>query len=152
MSETTLEQIAKKAEQKLYDEDQCFQLSEAMVYGIDPDGSAIVLAKHKDIYSLLQGQLIKFTVGSLCRDYVAMITTGMATPMDKNNKPKEGAKRKRVRIFLLSKKGDPKVASVCRFQDEPTEQVIDDNSGGPLQEAFLEMISNNTTPTNKGDK
>jgi hypothetical protein len=130
-----------------------FHLSAARLYGVvvnDPRGfgnesaddiaaRSSFLGEHRDVYALLDGAL-----GVLARsfDAAAIVTCGWAAPMlpdgTMTHRPSRHPTRRRVRVVGVV--GDGGIASVVRFEDDPTECVaIPDGAVGDMVESLAAM-------------
>ena len=128
-------------------DDFAFNIPKAMLVGIttDENGKLIdvnpELASSEDIYDLLEN-----VDASLFKNFTAigMVTCGWASPIKEGKEaecaPSDHPERRRVRLFMCVNRQH--MASIMRFQDDPTEQVSDAGQArGPLAEAILHLMN-----------
>lgn len=92
--------------------------------------------ENADIYALLEDSNTHLT--AMTADYIALVTTGWAAPVaeddDGDTPPSRHPERRRVRLMVIAN-GD-EMGSVLRFEDDPTEAVVDSGSAsGALADA-----------------
>lgn len=137
-------EIAEAVEKNLHNTlGESFNIPKAVIYSVKVNPSdeleIVKSGSHGDIYDLLEsGKARKLAQVS---DYVAVLTTGWAAPLPKKNDedvaPSQHPERRRIRLLVVSSQNG--VASVIRFEDNPTE-IISDN--GKAQGALAEAVKN----------
>lgn len=121
-----------------------YALEGARLYGVtlnDEDGTPTpaMLSQHPDVYSLLEESP---PVASFY-DFIAVVTTGWAAPLNADGEvegaPSQHAQRRRVRLVVVANRDA--VASVLRFQDDPTDPIVDLGSAtGSLADAIQDFV------------
>jgi hypothetical protein len=121
-----------------------FSLPESRLYGIvmsEDEPKISFLASQDDVYELLLDKSIK---GGKRFDYLGIVTTGWASPLneagDLEGRPSEHPERRRVRLMVVA--SPEGMASVLRFQDDPSNPITDPGSAtGTLADAIKEFLA-----------
>lgn len=107
---------------------------------VNDEGTYVVtpVTESQDVYEMLEDDLAA-TVSKVS-DYTAIVTCGWAAPVDNDLPPSQHSKRRRVRLVLFADHSS--IASVVRFEDEPDEAVVADESAahGALANAVFAML------------
>lgn len=120
-----------------------WHLKKASIWAIDIAGSLKKLCENGDVYDLLESPKTLTAIEN--RDAFVVLTCGWAAPI-KNDvaelegvAPSEHPMRRRVRLVVgVDSVG---VASVLRFEDDPTETVTDEGSArGSLADAVMSLM------------
>jgi hypothetical protein len=112
-------------------------MTNAILYGVNEDGSYLELDSAPDIYDLL-GREYPYTglVG------LAVHTTGWAAPLNEHGEsdgqPSKHPERRRV--ALVTVKTAEGLGSALSFADNPDEIVTDDQGEGDLSDALQECL------------
>jgi len=112
-------------------------MTNAILYGVNEDGSYLELDSAPDIYDLL-GREYPYTglVG------LAVHTTGWAAPLNEHGEsdgqPSKHPERRRV--ALVTVKTAEGLGSALSFADNPDEIVTDDHGEGDLSDALQECL------------
>lgn len=130
-------EIALSAEE-LVKEALSFQMEQATLYAFNFTPSGEMYGdfglRDFDIYDLLESETAKRIART--NDFVGIATTGNARPIDSD--PDDESDVRRCRLFcVVSREG---IVSVLRFEDTPTEELIDEGEAtGSLRDALLEL-------------
>ena len=119
-----------------------WHLKKASIWAIDMAGSLKKLCENGDVYDLLESPKTLTAIEN--RDAFVVLTCGWAAPIgdiedSEGVAPSEHALRRRVRLVVgVDSVG---VASVLRFEDDPTETVTDEgNARGSLADAVMSLM------------
>ena len=113
------------------------EMHNAVLYGVNEDGSYLELDRAPDIYDLL-GHEYPYTglVG------LAVHTTGWAAPLNEHGEsdgqPSKHPERRRV--ALVTVKTVEGLGSALSFADDPDEIITDDQGEGQLSDALEECL------------
>jgi hypothetical protein len=95
---------------------------------------------YPDVYALMELDESK-SAAKGC-DYVAIVTTGWAAPIDEDSdvdtRPSLHRDRRRVRLSMIGKHDE--VASIMRFEDDPDNPIYETSGEGPLVDAVSELL------------
>ena len=142
----TLKEVALSTELIVHGYKKGFGYSEAQLLAIEQlkEGSAtlvdvVTTDTNRDIYDLLEGNGVADILKT--HSFVGLVTTGWASPLDKEQEPIQPSKhpeRQRVRLVIVAnKKG---VCSVVRFKGKDEVVVDEGNATGSLNDALLKAI------------
>ena len=142
----TLKEVALSTELIVHGYKKGFGYSEAQLLAIEQlkEGNAtlvdvVTTDTNTDIYDLLEGNGVANILKT--HNFVGLITTGWASPLDKEQEPIQPSKhpeRQRVRLVIVAnKKG---VCSVVRFKGKDEVVVDEGNATGSLNDALLKAI------------
>ena len=120
-----------------------FQNKTAKLY-LDEFDKLKLISENADIYDLLESDDVATQLDESDLA-VLVVTTGWASPRSKDGdddemRPSEHPKRRRVRLSIYANRlGE--VASIIRFEDDPTEIVTDEGSAtGSLADAISALM------------
>ena len=121
-----------------------FSLPQSRLYGViikEDEANLKLLASRNDVYEMLSDKSVK---GTTKFDYLGIVTTGWAAPLNKEGQaegaPSEHPNRRRVRLMIVA--NHEGMASVIRFQDDPENTVTDaGDAEGSLADAVKEFLS-----------
>lgn len=119
-----------------------WHLKKASIWAIDMAGSLKKLCENGDVYDLLESPKTLTAIEN--RDAFVVLTCGWAAPIGDTEDsegvaPSEHALRRRVRLVVAV--DSVGVASVLRFEDDPTETVTDEGSArGSLADAVMSLM------------
>jgi hypothetical protein len=126
-----------------------FHMDAAVLYSVV--GEAVrAVGQNSDIYDLLEDN--SMVQGCAPSDFIAIATTGWASPMSENYTPKKHPERKRVRLIVVT---DSKVlASVVVMEDDLTDRTMTDSgligdttSEGALNDSIIAFANRVTQIT-----
>ena len=140
-------EVARKASLSLMEGgDDPFQLDNAVLFAFSYDGTFRVLWESGDVYDALLSvkghKLHQWEVG------IGVLSTGWAAPLDADGTvkgaPSRHTLRKRCRLVSCATKKHG-IISAFRFQDDPTEVVLDyGDATGSLADAVREALATMT--------
>jgi len=141
----TFTESASQAEE-LINREVGYEMRSAHLYSVnislDGEVSLTLATTEPDVYDLLDSDTaVKVAQVS---DYIALVTTGWAAPLNSNGEaegaPSEHPEKRRVRLSVFASRES--VVSVLRFQDEPTEPVVDEGQAtGSLADAVQSLLT-----------
>lgn len=120
-----------------------WHLQKASIWAMNTKGTLKKLCENGDVYDLLESPKTLTAIQN--QDAFVVLTCGWAAPIEKDISELEGIApsqhpmRRRVRLVVgVNSIG---VASVLRFQNEPTEIVTDEgNAKGSLADAVMDLM------------
>lgn len=136
--------LAQEVESKVNSQYGFDDVGKAKLVGVSQGVSGVEFTKpcsHADIYELLEmPATLKLAKASLV---VAVITTGWAAPLENGSEsdvpPSQHPEKRRVRLVVIANRQE--VISVLRFQDNPTETVVDEGRArGSLADAVKALL------------
>jgi hypothetical protein len=140
----TFTESASRAEE-IIDAEVGYEMGSAHLYSVNIDlngeVSLTLATAERDVYDLLDSDTaVKVAQVS---DYIALVTTGWAAPLNSEGEaegaPSEHPAKRRVRLSVFASRES--VVSVLRFQDEPTEPVVDEGQAtGSLADAVQNLL------------
>jgi len=146
MTDSTLGYAIKmesKIHKRLFVSSNQWHLKKASIWAIDMAGSLNKLCENGDVYDLLESPKTLTAIEN--QNEFIVLTCGWAAPIEKNVTelegvaPSEHPMRRRVRLVVAV--DSVGVASVLRFQDNPTEIVTDEgNARGSLADAVMDLM------------
>ena len=145
---TTMEN---KIHNRLFVTSNQWHLKKASIWALDRAGSLKKLCENRDIYDLLESPKTLTAIENL-NEFV-VLTCGWAAPLNKEETPEdmklppsEHPEKRRVRLVVAVDSYG--VASVLRFEDNPTEIVTDEgNARGSLADAVMDLMDKKVNAT-----
>jgi hypothetical protein len=139
-------EIVEKAKivEKMINERLGYEMPKSILFSITEHEEGVSVTEtstNGDVYDLLDSDDSK--VIARISDYVAVVTTGWASPIDSDGEvstpPSKHPERRRVRLMVFASREG--VASVLRFRDEPDEIVVDEGQAtGSLADAVNSLF------------
>ena len=151
MSNSTLDYaitMEMKLHTRLFVSSNQWNLKKASIWVMGKEGSLKKLVSSGDIYDLLESPKTLTAIGDA--DKFVVLTCGWAAPLEKGKTleqtPSQHPERRRVRLMVAV--DTTGVASVLRFEDDPTEIVTDEgNAQGSLADAVMDLMDRKVNAT-----
>ena len=136
-------QLAEKAEvlEMLLEDSQIgYNLPGALLLAVNEhDGQVSVteIATSTDVYEMLEDPFSK--ASARVSDFIAVVSCGWAAPLCDDTTPRQHQERRRIRIVVFANAHG--MVSVLRFEDDPSEPLIDDSGHGSLADAIQGLFT-----------